>query len=391
VAQHHRNKWHNYTEISSETKEQLYTVITENNMAADTINEQLSTLVDLGNTEELLGTVYYSAPEEAGQLYNELLSGSPYLSDTVVLQAVIKEEVLNNAMIRDIMVANPHTAKSEVILTGLDNRSLPLPDNMYNEIVAGADTVSSKELIEASLSTKLSNRDQAFYALSILYLEENFPVLDSLIAMTDGIALLQAKYMKSLYLLDEEETDLAYYSAVDIPSLVPVTGKEAEYGDFVAYMQSIQQYGSSDSIPLLNLETYCLSSNEQIKAFSRNTLIDMVLTNYQEPYLFPETTKSTRVRHNMLNNVQGLLDKTFLRVFPNPATDFITIDYRLQDEETIGFLKVFDLSGKTHNVKLLSVNTNQLIISIKGLTSGIYLMELSDLNGRIDVVKFTIK
>ena len=138
------------------------------------------------------------------------------------------------------MVANPHTAKSEIILTGLDNRTIPMPDNLYNEIVAVADTVSAKELLEAELSSKLSARDAAFMSLLALYPSEDYPV-DTLIDLTDGIELLQAKYLKSLYLLSEEETDHAYNSAIEIPSLVSITGKEAECGNFVSYMQSIQQ------------------------------------------------------------------------------------------------------------------------------------------------------
>jgi len=296
----------------------------------------------------------------------------PYLSDTVVHQAVEREEVLNNAMIRDVMVANPHSAKSDVILTGLDKRTIPIPDNMYNEIVEVADTVSAKELLEAELSAKLSSGDEAFKSLLALYPSGDYPA-DTLINLTDGIALLQAKYLRSLYLLSEEETDLAYNSAIEIPSLVSITGKEAECGDFVSYMQNIQQYGSSGSIPVQNLETYCLSSNEQIKVFARNTLIDRSLVNYQEPYLLPETTKSIRGRRNIPNDIHGKVENTYLRVFPNPATGFITVDYCLPNEETKGSIKLFDLTGKAYATKLLSANTNQLVIPLKGLPPGIYL------------------
>lgn len=44
-----------------------------------------------------------------------------------------------------------------------------MPDNLYNEIVAVADTVSAKELLEADLSARLSGRDEAFMSLLALY------------------------------------------------------------------------------------------------------------------------------------------------------------------------------------------------------------------------------
>jgi hypothetical protein len=374
-----------------ETKEQLSAVLTDNSMAADTISSQLSILVDIGDTEELLGTVYYSIPEEAGLLYNELLSGSPYLSDTVVHQAVEKEAVLNNAMIRDIMVANPHTAKSEVILTGLDNRTIPMPENLYNEILAVADTVSAKELLEARLSAKLSSMDEAFKSLTALYYEESAS-FDTLIAMTESIPILQAKYLKSLYLIEKNESAQAYNAATLIPALVSIDGRESEYQDFVSYLQLILQYNAQDSIPTEYIKPLNNGSNELLKAFARNTLIDKGIISYQEPYLLPDGTKSSRIHRfeNLKIQFQSG-NSSFLKVFPNPASDFITIDYLLPNKEAAGVITIFDLNGKAFISKLLLKNTNQFVLSLEGLVSGTYLIKLSDSKGYIDSIKFTIQ
>jgi len=246
-----------------------------------------------------------------------------------------REEVLNNAMIRDVMVANPHTAKSVVILNGLDNRSIPMPDNMYNEILTGTDTVSAKELLEADLSARLSERDEAFMSLLAL-----FPLdapTDTMIDLTNGIALLQAKYLKSLYLLSKQETAQAYNAATLIPALVSIDGRESEYQDFVSYLQLILQYNAQDSIPTEYLEPLNNGSNELLKAFARNTLIDKGIISYQEPYLLPDGTKSSRIRRydNPKIHFQSG-NSSFVKVFPNPASDFITIDYQLPNKEAAG-------------------------------------------------------
>lgn len=374
-----------------ETKEQLSVVIIENGLAADTIIRQLEQLIDNSDTEELLGTVYYSAPEEAGLLYNELLSGSPYLSDTVVHQAVEKEEVLNNAMIRDIMIANPQTAKSEIILTGLDNRANPMPDYMYNEILAVADTVSAKELLEARLSAKLSSMDEAFKSLTALYYEESAS-FDTLIAMTESIPILQAKYLKSLYLLEKNESAQAYNAATSIPTLVSIDGRENEYQDFVSYLQLILQYNNQDSIPTEYLEPLNNGSNELLKAYARNTLLDRGIISYQEPYLLPDGTKSSRIRRFENPKIQFQSgNSSFLKVFPNPASDFITIDYLLPNKEAAGVITIFDLNGKALISKSLLKNTNQFVLSLEGLVSGTYLIKLSDSKGYIDSIKFTVQ
>jgi hypothetical protein len=90
-----------------------------------------------------------SIPQEAMEIRNELLSESPYLSDTVMKTSITKEDVLDNAMIRDVLVANPQSAKSEEIINMLENRINPMPDYLMEQILAGEDTVSAKEILEA--------------------------------------------------------------------------------------------------------------------------------------------------------------------------------------------------------------------------------------------------
>ncbi len=61
-------------------------------------------------------------------IYTELIDKSPYLSDTVVSTAIEKEKVLPGAMIRDVMVANPHTAKNDELINKLMNAGHHCPN-----------------------------------------------------------------------------------------------------------------------------------------------------------------------------------------------------------------------------------------------------------------------
>jgi hypothetical protein len=102
-----------------------------------------------GSTTFLTFEVETSTPPEAMQIRSELLEESPYLSDSVMKTSVTKEDVLDNAMIRDVLVANPHSAKSDELINMLEYRTVPMPDYMMEQILAGEDTVSEKEVLEA--------------------------------------------------------------------------------------------------------------------------------------------------------------------------------------------------------------------------------------------------
>jgi len=72
-----------------------------------------------------------------------------YLSDTVMLSAAQKEYVLDSTMIRDVLIANPHSANSEAVLSALENRTIPMSYYMMEQILAGEDAVIAKEILEA--------------------------------------------------------------------------------------------------------------------------------------------------------------------------------------------------------------------------------------------------
>ncbi|MCD4696716.1 MAG: right-handed parallel beta-helix repeat-containing protein, partial [Bacteroidales bacterium] len=122
--------------------EGLKSSIAKSNHKIDSTQNLLAILIDGGDTEAVQFEVETSIPPETMQVYNDLMNKSPYLSDTVVSTAIEKEDVLPGAMIRDIMVANPHTAKSEELMNKLDERWDPLPEYMKAQILQGRSIVS---------------------------------------------------------------------------------------------------------------------------------------------------------------------------------------------------------------------------------------------------------
>ena len=83
--------------------------------------------------------------------------------------AIQKENVLPNEMIRDILVANPQSAKSENVMNELYNRFIQMPEPMLEEILEGQDSLGSKEILEAKLLTRKIEKSETLNELVLHY------------------------------------------------------------------------------------------------------------------------------------------------------------------------------------------------------------------------------
>ncbi|MBW6490082.1 MAG: hypothetical protein K0B15_02695 [Lentimicrobium sp.] len=134
---------------------------------------QLVTLIDDGDTPLLVNSITSSAPFEALLLHDELMNTSPYLSDTALIEAGKKEEVLNSALVRDITVANPHSAKSPEVISALEHRNESLPEGIWEEIKAGKNQISARQALEISISDLSADKALFKTLLMQAYQEEN--------------------------------------------------------------------------------------------------------------------------------------------------------------------------------------------------------------------------
>ena len=89
-----------------------------------------------------------------------------------------------------------------------------------------------------------------------------------------------------------------------------------------------------------------------------------------------------------VEDYNGLEDLT---VYPNPATDFVNVEFSLQEAENVTF-QLMDLTGKVlKNADLEGIaGTNQFKFDIHGVSKGLYLMEIVTDNGK-SVRKITVQ
>jgi len=343
---------------------------------SESTSQALSALIDEGNTVEKVMDVNSAAPAEALLIHNNLLQTSPYVSDTVIKTAIIREELLNNAMIRDIMVANPHSAKSETLMQELEMRLDPMPDYMKDEILEGIFLLSAKELMEAKRDMDMHFYNYGFNRLLSVSLTDTIPVpTDTLIALLAADGSVESLMRQAWLLLENGDTTSALNKWNTISNEIPLTEAElTELNQQQVFMQWLINDQPMDSLDTESLNNFLQYSSPVVTAAALGILVANNQLEYNEPYLEPDLTKSEEVRKPRVKAENPGL--AYLKVYPNPAKDFVTIEYNTWNDKTQGVIEVIDESGRKVFSKNLGRQFDQIIIDTRNFKPGNYIIRL---------------
>lgn len=349
-------------------------------------SDTLDMLTDGGDTDALNSDIQFSFPNEALELRQQLIDESPYLCDTAMKAAIDKENVLPNAMIRDILVANPQSAKTPDVIQTIDDRFDPMPGYMMAEIMGGQVIVGAKEILEQRLSFHKSKRD-----ISLTKLERNY-LSDTLNASAANDSLIslwsQEPYPKSKYNLCFQHLfsgdSLGIFNTLDsIPLEFDLDVQEENIHQDYEILFNVLEQLHCDSILLdSNMIQSLLSISDKITApgiYARNILINDSIISYEEDLYFPDLLKASQEWDYMIpKNSKEIL----MKVFPNPAGNYFIIEYNLSESQGNLLLVVSDINGNRLKSYILKDEHNQLVISSENLKSGTYIVQLF-LNNRL--------
>lgn len=365
----------------------------------DSAQTELSALVDGGNTDQLVSDVTISTPPEAYDLYSDLMLKSPYLSDTVLIESIQKEDVLDNVMIEDILVANSQAAKSAEIQESLDSKNYLLSEDQRENIDQGRYTTSAKEIIESRVAWQNHNRAMILDDLISLYKNDtvNQYAQDSLTALLNSENETDPLYQLAFIRINQGDT---------IDGLDILTGMEnsfdfdnrqltihEEYEEYAEQFLKIVNVADPEiALDSLTRSTlYALAAQKTSPGvYSRNVLQFFDTLVYIEPYLVP----SGIVKTGEVNYHQGQLQpivKGDFKVYPNPAKSYFIAEYSVQNLG-IGSLVLLinDISGSTLHAINLQEQSGHKIISTKDLKPGLYFCKFV-LNGEEkQVVKLSV-
>ena len=351
-------------------------------LSVSAYEDSLSTLVDGGDTEDLAWDVNMSTPPEAADVRQELLDESPYLSDTVMKTAITKEDVLPNAMIRDVLVANPQSAKSVEILRTLNQRNDTMPAYMMSQIMQGVNTIGAKELLEQQLAGHKTKKGKAMTRLMHYYLVDtvNYSVaIDSMFQLLENDNELSSQYQLTMKYIGMKDSASAYSTFYDIPNDFYLNGVQEDEYDLYEDLIDLQWQMMNDTVTpdstvidaLFDIEQYVRTTPG---VYARNILISLGELDYQEPVYVPDFNKSAPI--NLPFWSEEVHKENLMKLFPNPAGIYFIMEHDLREYDGEITMQVISISGIVIESVALQNKQNQTVITTRNYPSGIYIVQL---------------
>jgi hypothetical protein len=340
--------------------------------------------VDDGNTELMTQQVEMTGDGDAYTSYLYLMQTSPYLSEEVLSSLGAKEEGFNKAMIRDVLVENPQSAKSEEVNLALDTRQDPLPAYMRWQINNGLYQFSEMEVMRHFMAYQKIRHDRALNNIirGIIGNKEGFenaPSVEDILTDVDDIRYQymlaewhfgKGNFAQGMQLLSQIEQDFdlsdeaLWYAHEDNLSFYNWLAQwdQEEYPGYLGLPEDALQ----------ELETY-LDVTPRVAGKALSLLVLNEAIEYEEPILYPIMHLNSEPVHHETMPIISEMDEEFsFRLFPNPSKEYITLDWCFDSPQMTGIIEIRNSKGVLMDVVKTEIHCNQRIYPLSQLKSGSY-------------------
>lgn len=340
---------------------------------------ELSQMVDGGNTMDLKYRILNTTSGKNIQLIYDLMTISPYLSEEMLIECIKNYEVFSDVILTNILVANPHSVKSDRVLNELDVRQNTMTPEMQDKINKGKFTFSQYEIQMAEINRLERRRKQLLQKMIEYYQRNNNQGLNKILEEETDVFyhyLIVSNYLKSGKI---EQADIYLKK---IPSLIKLNSDELDEYAKRKVLFEIQfklNKSGKDYRQLSDEDIHIIRSISQrttgrAAAIAYNMICYIDSIEPKARIILPEKEKRKyRTADNSLNSTElsttSLSQK--LLIYPNPSNGIISVKYKFSEtEHTIGEIQLIDAMGRIISKQKISNNKNE--IQINGLRPGIY-------------------
>ena len=351
--------------------------------------EESKVLIDGGDTQYLLDVIAQGNP---GLILYYLKKYSPYISNEVLIAAI--NSGLPAGILMQIIIKN--SPVSNEVMDALNNITVPLPNGVINKInTAQTGETSAMEELKLDIAYNLSRREKSVNDLIRYYLNDT----------------LEGSLKKAMIIIKEEAREgketsrrqlvsayimLTEYDKAEflIDSLYPA-GNYDSYYKLMYLIIELRKAGETveklktDTIKEQIVREIAADTTHKIHFYAQNILKLVFEESFPEKIVLPDLNNNKMVffideEENNISEKTNLLDENHkLRCFPNPFSDYTTIEAYVPEDFNNAEIIIYNLLGIVIKRYELEQGYNAITILKDDIASeGIYFYALK-CNGQL--------
>ena len=345
----------------------------------DGVYNLFNQLKDGGSTPIEVSVVENATVNNMWEVRSKLLGDSPHLSEEVLKLVADKTTVFPDAVIFDILAANPDELKNPELMKYLEEKPDGLPQYMIDilkQVAMGE--VTYKTILQQEMTRYNYQKIRAAEdIINSLLMETELDVIQ-LRNWLDNIGGLESdKQIVSTY-IQTGDYESAFTLANLLPDLYNLSGNDLlEHQKYIQLIQ-LQKDLASEGRTLAQLSELELRDIESISLTSEGTAgavaISVLEAYYGREFDRCKTLQGEASYKNEGINISLLADAYGFKVNaqPNPATEFITFDYTLPTTESSAVLTIVSSKGKIIENITLTGTIGQKVVNVKNIPAGAY-------------------
>jgi len=345
-------------------------------------------LKDGGNTETVVIDIETAWPDEMWELRADLLAKSPHLSMEVLKTTADNTDIFPDAVIFEILSANPDEMKDEAFLTYLAEKENPLPEYMIDILRGLAGNISYKTILQSQMSGYKSKMTEAAYIIIRNMLNDSICDMESVRYWLENLNSLASDYQIIDSYLQEGNTSDALTLLGLIPSAYDLVGEDIiEYNRYSGLKQlQATLINQGRNIFMLSdteksiLEEIADNSNGQAGTQARNILEFVYGNHYCDCPQIPDSVTYKNYKPSFYQQTKALY-KAELDVFPNPAKTWTAFEYHLPYNNGDVYILIYNAQGQIVHTLHLSGLEGQDVWDVRDVKPGVYHYVLKSAGG----------
>ena len=339
---------------------------------------ELGSRFDGGQTALLLSIV--NGPISEVDLLTELRPLAPNLSDILLKAIINRQPPLSDIGLEEVLISN--ASLSYPVIESLNERNPNLPETIKSKIFNANSKTPERLKLEQELGWWKSELESALNSeIGLLFDEDSlYDPTDSIINLlqTEFTSRPETKYLLASALISKKDfqgardailelrSQIKYRnlcSLIDIAILIEQSNK----GCF--YLQEDPQATA--------ILTDIANQDSKFGSVHAKVLLDCAFNRpFETETYLPTITSQHRIAKEKKEEEISIDQSDNFALFPNPATNFLTIKYNFGNKSNLT-LQVFDMLGKLIFEKSLLENFGQRQFEIADWKCGVYFCKIN--------------